>query len=152
MEYQNKIDADALAKFHREQEPLDAEALMLFRAGCTQTATWSEFTDRQRDHWRAVATKARKIHKGAASARDLARLALEASACDWDTAERIAAHIIANMPLFPRSANIDAAAMTLQANTHDGLENSKEWEDLTPQERDGWRHRAKMVIKAGLEA
>jgi hypothetical protein len=63
MEYQNKIDADALAKFHREQEPLDAEAVVLFESGWSgRPVQWDEFTPRQQDHWRKVAMKAREIH------------------------------------------------------------------------------------------
>lgn len=41
---------------------LDEDALTLFRAGCTQEVTWDDFTDRQKDHWRAVARKAKELH------------------------------------------------------------------------------------------
>jgi hypothetical protein len=42
--------------------------------------------------------------------------------------------------------NIEAAARRLQANTHDSWENSKDWEDLTEQEKDGWRRRVMAVM------
>lgn len=41
---------------------LDVEALQLFHAGTSQRAEWDDFTARQKDHWRAVAVKAREIH------------------------------------------------------------------------------------------
>lgn len=43
-------------------DPLDIEALALFRAGCGRTVTWQEFTEKQRNHWRGIARKAREIH------------------------------------------------------------------------------------------
>ena len=44
--------------------------------------------------------------------------------------------------------NVEASAKTLHAHTHDSLET---WGALTEQERQGWRDRAKAVIKAGQE-
>lgn len=41
---------------------LDAEALQLFHAGTSQRAEWDDFTDQQKDHWRAVARKAREMY------------------------------------------------------------------------------------------
>lgn len=45
-----------------KDETLDTEAFTLFRAGCSQPAKWEDFTERQKDHWRAVAANARWIH------------------------------------------------------------------------------------------
>lgn len=103
-----------------ELSALDAEAIALFHAGTSQRAEWWQFTDLQKNHWRAVALKARSIHN-------------------------------ANHPK-RRAVDVEAAARTLQANTHDSLSNSGEWGDMTWQEREPWRDRALMVIKAGLEA
>lgn len=62
---------------------LDAEALMLFQAGTTQVAYWDEFTDRQMDHWRAVAMKAREIHAPLPTRHEIAEIVLHHWARDW---------------------------------------------------------------------
>jgi hypothetical protein len=43
-------------------DPLDIEALALFRSGCGRPVTWVEFTEKQRNHWRGIARKARELH------------------------------------------------------------------------------------------
>lgn len=61
-----------------KDETLDTEAFALFRAGCSQSTTWEELTDRQKNHWRAVAANAREIHAPARPARDeIAAIVLE---------------------------------------------------------------------------
>ena len=69
---------------------LDTEALELFHAGASQIANWDDFTDRQRDHWRAVAMKAREIHGRAANIARAARVLhanthdSPANSSDWE--------------------------------------------------------------------
>lgn len=46
-----------------ELSSLDAEAFAFFRAGTTQPAEWWQFTDLQKNHWRAIAKKAREIYR-----------------------------------------------------------------------------------------
>lgn len=47
-------------------DELDAEAVQLFYAGTSQRPAWDDFTERQKDHWRAIARKAREMHKAGA--------------------------------------------------------------------------------------
>lgn len=56
-------------------------------------------------------------------------------------------HLKAQKP-FP---NIEFAARALQANTNDSPANSKDWDDMTWEEREPWRDRALMVIKASAD-
>lgn len=64
---------------------LDTEAFTLFRAGCSQQSNWEDFTERQKNHWRAVAANAREIHATPRPSRkEIAALVLEHWPRDWN--------------------------------------------------------------------